>query len=65
MKKSKRFVNAGRAVWVFTAVLAMTGCGKKEDEGLRSDWEELMEDAQETFGETATALKWKGKMGLH
>lgn len=52
MKKFKRFVNAGMAVWAFAAVIALAGCGKKESEDSRSDWEDLMEDAQETFGET-------------
>lgn len=63
MRQSKRFAKAGSMVLTVAAVLALAGCGKKENEGLRSDWEDLMEDAQETFGETATALKWMGRMG--
>ena len=52
MKQSKRFAKAGSMVLMVAAVLALAGCGKKENEGVRSDWEDLMEDAQETFGET-------------
>lgn len=52
MKQSKRFAKAGSLALAFAAVIALAGCGKKESDGLRSDWEDLMEDAQETFGET-------------
>lgn len=37
------------------SALSMAGCGKKKDEGLKADLEDLMDDAQETFGGTEDA----------
>lgn len=52
MKKEKRGIRAGVVMLALVSVFALTGCGKKKDEGLKTDLEDLMEDAQETFGET-------------
>ena len=63
MKQSKRFAKAGCMVLAFAAVIALAGCGKKENEGVRSDWEDLMEDAQETFGGDSYRLEVDGENG--
>lgn len=52
MKKGKNVMRAGLAILLAVSIFALTGCGKKQDEGLKTELEDLMEDAQETFGET-------------
>lgn len=52
MKKETRGIKTGVILLALVSVFALTGCGKKKDEGLKTDLEDLMEDAQETFGET-------------
>ena len=52
MKKLKKGVKSGSAVLAVIAVLALTGCGRKESGSMQADLENLMTDAEETFGET-------------
>lgn len=52
MKKEKNVMRAGMAILLAVSIFALTGCGKKQDEGPKTELEDLMEDAQETFGET-------------
>ncbi len=52
MKKNRKWMKTGVVMLLFAGILTVTGCGKKKDEGLKADLEDLMEDAQETFGET-------------
>lgn len=52
MKKEKKVMSTGMAILLAAGAFALTGCGEKQDEGLRTEVEDLMEDAQETFGET-------------
>lgn len=52
MKKEKRGIRAGVVVLALVSAFALTGCGKKKNEDLKTELEDLMEDAQETFGET-------------
>lgn len=52
MKKTKLFITSGIAVMLLVNVFSLTGCGKKESESVQTDMERLMEDAEETFGET-------------
>ena len=52
MKKLKKGVKSGSAVLGVIAVLALTGCGRKESGSMQADLENLMTDAEKTFGET-------------
>lgn len=52
MKKEKGIIRAGIVMLSLISVVTLAGCGKKKDEGLKTELEDLMEDAQETFGET-------------
>lgn len=52
MKKTKGRIKAGIVMLLFVGILSLAGCGKKKDEGLKADLEDLMDDAQETFGGT-------------
>lgn len=52
MKKNEKWMKAGVVMLLSAGVLTLAGCGKEKDEGLKTDLEDLMEDAQETFGGT-------------
>lgn len=52
MKKNKKQIRTIVVMAVAVGILMLTGCGKKKEESQQSDWEDLMEDAQETFGDT-------------
>lgn len=56
MKKTKKErIKVCMVMLLAASVLSMAGCGKKKDEGLKADLEDLMDDAQETFGGTEDA----------